>query len=311
MPFPLRYVHRSRRFDDDPQTTHTEETLLNSAANAASNTHEYPTHNYRRPTMASTVSFSTNSNTFNMRRHSRSLVRKRKVTVVLIVCLFVALLLWTPQSLSLTYETLIEPHSQMSPERRTTLLIFNNFANLFLCINASIDFILYCFLSEKFARTCRQIICRQCSTYEIKVVQRSRMLSMDRTSAALTNLPNQIYHQKPTSNTTNKYYVQLYDIYQNSSGLKNSSRNKKWRKRFAQSITTSAKIDNQIFYRKSLAKTKSQPLQEMELRHPSRRALRIPVVEEPGELDENNQMDESMLTLETISPKPSCSALNL
>ena len=100
---------------------------------------EYSTHNYRA------------SNPFHLRRHSHSISQKRRVTIILIVCLFVALLLWTPQSLSLTYETLIQSYSEMSPEHRTILLIFNNFANLFLCINASIDFILYCFLSEKFA----------------------------------------------------------------------------------------------------------------------------------------------------------------
>ena len=111
------------------------------------------------------------------RHHSRAYAQKRKVTIILICCLFVAVLLWTPQSLSLTYETLIENYSDMSLERRITLLIFNNFANLFLCINASIDFILYCFLSEKFARTCIEIMCRRHSNYAISSDRRSHVIS--------------------------------------------------------------------------------------------------------------------------------------
>jgi hypothetical protein len=165
------------------------------------NKFEYPPQNYHTS--------SNTPNPFHLRRHSRSISQKRRVTIILIFCLFVALLLWTPQSLSLTYETLIENYSEMSEKHRITLLIFNNFANLFLCLNASIDFILYCFLSEKFARTFKQIICRQCSQSNTKNAQHPRLLSIDRTSVIVANTPNNYHQQQLAANTTNKYYVRF------------------------------------------------------------------------------------------------------
>jgi hypothetical protein len=148
----------------------------------------------------------------------------------------------------------------MSNERRTILLIFNNFANLFLCINASIDFILYCFLSEKFARTCKQIIWRQCSIHKTNLIQRSRMLSLDRTSIILTNTSNNIHYQQQqqlAANTTNNYYTQLYHFYRHSS---TNRRNKKWKKKFVQTLATTVdnKIDNRIFYQTSLIENKQK-----------------------------------------------------
>jgi hypothetical protein len=145
----------------------------------------------------------------------------------------------------------------MSHEHRIILLIFNNFANLFLCINASIDFLLYCFLSEKFARTCKQIICRQCSNHRNINGQHPRLLSIDRTSIILGNPLNNIHQQKLAANTTNKYYIQLYDFYRNSSGYKTNS-NKKWKKKFVRSITTNTKSDKHIFYQKTLIKNKQK-----------------------------------------------------
>jgi hypothetical protein len=131
----------------------------------------------------------------------------------------------------------------MSEERRTILLIFNNFANLFLCINASIDFILYCFLSEKFARTCKQIICRQCSNHKINAIQRSRMLSLDRASFVLTNTSNNIHQQQQQQqlavNTTNNYYTKFVQT-------------------LTTRTTTNNQIDNQIFYQTSLIEKKQR-----------------------------------------------------
>lgn len=202
----------------------------------------------------------TNSTPYHLRRHSRSLLHKRRVTIILIFCLSVAVLLWTPQSLSLTYEILIESYADMSHKHQIILLIFNNFANLFLCINASIDFLLYCFLSEKFARTCRQILCHQCpssSTYVIS--QQPRQLSMDRTSLVVVNPTNNLHQQQSAAKTTNKYYVQLYDLYQNSSGYSNGHKNNKWKKKFVRLRTTTSKNDLRVFYQTNFSKIPSYP----------------------------------------------------
>jgi hypothetical protein len=232
------------------------------------------------------------TNSFNLRCHNRSILQKRRVTIILIFCLFVAVLLWTPQSLSLTYETLIESYSEMSPKHQITLLIFNNFANLFVCINASIDFILYCFLSEKFARTCKQIICRQCKNTNQITGQRPRLLSIDRTSFIIANPMNNNFHQQQlAANTTNKYYIHLYDFYQNSSGYKNN-RNKKWKKKFIRSRTN----DKHIFYQNSLNKKNKS------ITNPCRKSTNIlanPV------LDYIDEIDGSINTLITNSTKQS------
>ncbi|CAF4029077.1 unnamed protein product [Rotaria sordida] len=243
------YVHHSRRFNGCLQLTAVHNTFPNSSV-LSINKSDYSTNNYHKTSFLCTSNIPLkNSYSFPLRRHSRSYVQKRKVTIVLIFCLFVALLLWTPQSLSLTYETLIESYSEMPPERRTILLIFNNFANLFLCINASIDFILYCFLSEKFARTCRQMICRTCSNDEVNSCQRSRIMSLDRTSFILTNLSNNPYQQQLINNRINNYDTQLYHIYHHS--LTNQ-KNKKSKINFIQRLTKNNQIDNQISYRTAL-----------------------------------------------------------
>ncbi|CAF2462705.1 unnamed protein product [Rotaria sp. Silwood2] len=255
------YVHHSRRFDGHRQLTAVYNTFSHSSL-LPLNKADYSTNNYRKTSILypSNISLK-NSYSFSLRRHSRSYIQKRKVTIVLICCLFVALLLWTPQSLSLTYETLIESYTEMSSERRIILLIFNNFANLFLCINASIDFILYCFLSEKFARTCRQIICRSCSNHEVSSYQRSRIMSLDRTSFILTNLSNNIYQQQQqqqqqlTNNRTNNYDTQLYHFYHHS--LTNQ-KNKNSKKNLVQTLTPNNKINNQVFYHTSLINTKKK-----------------------------------------------------
>lgn len=219
---------------------------------------DYASHNYHRR------SFSCSSNiplkhdySHHLRRHSRAYAQKRKVTIVLIFCLFVALLLWTPQSLSLTYETLIESYAQMSPERRIVLLIFNNFANLFLCINASIDFILYCFLSEKFARTCRQMICRSCMNRQDNSCKHSRVMSVDRTSLILTHLsPNTNHQQQIINRRITTYDAQLYNFYHHS--IANDKCNQKPKRKAIRSIRTHDEVKNQVFYRTSLVNKQAQ-----------------------------------------------------
>ncbi|CAF3346816.1 unnamed protein product [Rotaria sp. Silwood1] len=252
------YVHHSRRFNDRLQLTTVYNTYSNSSL-LPLNKSDYSTNNYHKTSFSCPSNIQLkNSYSFSLRRHSRSFVQKRKVTIVLIFCLFVALLLWTPQSLSLTYETLIESYSDMSSERRIILLIFNNFANLFLCINASIDFILYCFLSEKFARTCRQMICCPCSNHEVNSGQRSRIMSLDRTSFIVTNLSNNICQQQQlTNNRINNYDTTLYPIYHHS--LINQT-NKKSKMNLIQTLRANNKIDQQVFYHPSLINKKTKRL---------------------------------------------------
>lgn len=249
-----RYVHRSRRFDNAEQQQQNNYDPYESSTSPL-NPFDVPSQPYRSTTLTPPSPVN-GSKPFHLRRHTRSADQKRKVTIVLIFCLFVALLLWTPQSLSLTYETLIESYEEMSQDHRIRLLIFNNFANLFLCINASIDFILYCFLSEKFARTCRQIFCRQCTIPEANPAQRTRMISLERASFIFGHSPSNMYHQQLANNNTHKYYIRLYDFYRNSSGLK-SRDDKKWKKKLARSSPTTIKCDNHIFYHRSLSKNQS------------------------------------------------------
>ncbi len=149
----------------------------------------------------------------------------------------------------------------MSPERRTILLIFNNFANLFLCINASIDFILYCFLSDKFARTCRQIIWRQCSNHKIHSNLHSRMKALDRGSFIVSNTSNNSRQQQQqlAATTTNNYYTQLYNLYRHSSINRKDTA---WKKKFVQTLTTptNRKSDNRVYYRTSLMENQQKLL---------------------------------------------------
>ena len=145
----------------------------------------------------------------------------------------------------------------MSHEHRVILLIFNNFANLFVCLNASIDFLLYCFLSEKFARTCKEILCRQCTHSSYILHQQPRLLSIDRTSLVVANPSNTLHQQQLAAKTTNKYYVQLYDLYQNSSGYKYPQQNKKkWKKKFLRLRSSTSNTDIRVFYQKNFTKMK-------------------------------------------------------
>ncbi|CAF1007313.1 unnamed protein product [Rotaria sp. Silwood1] len=234
------HVHRSRHFNNDLQTNNLYESYHNLSVSR--NKLEYS--NKSQLTLKK-------QNRFYLRRHCRSIVQKRRVTMILIFCLFVALLFWTPQSLSLTYETLIENYSNMSHEHRIILLIFNNFSNLFLCINASTDFILYCFLSEKFARTCKQIIFRQYSNHHLIRRERTRLVSFDRTSFIIPNISRNFYQRQLAANTTDKYYLRLYGFYHNSLNFQ-SNQNKKWKTKFVYPIAINIKTDDHIFYRKTL-----------------------------------------------------------
>lgn len=291
-----RYVHRSRRFGNDQENVINRDSI--SSSSFPGNKSENSSITSRKSSAASNV-VKNNLYSFHLRRHSRSYIQKRKVTIVLIFCLCVALILWTPQSLSLTYETLIESYSQMSDERRTILLIFNNFANLFLCINASIDFILYCFLSEKFARTCRQIIWRQCSNYKLNANQRSRMRSLDRASFILANPSvnnnnNNHHHQQQqqAANETNKYYTQICQIYQPATI---ESKNKNWKKKFIRSLSTTSTpdVNNRVFYQTSLVQNKQKLLFVTKDYHQQQQ--RQSIIERPKSMEKFSNTEDDYL----------------
>lgn len=199
--------------------------------------------------MVPAVSIPSNQKAIYLRRHSRSVVRKRRVTTILIVCLFVALLLWTPQSLSLTYEIFFEPYGKMSAETQINILVFNNFANLFLCINASIDFILYCFLSDKFGRTCLEMICYRCRTDDEESSRGSSPL-MRRFSKVFGRKGSRFDRRESAANTTNKYYLQLYNFYRSTAGDHVISTKKSSTRLTAANI----KYDKKIFYRQTLSR---------------------------------------------------------
>lgn len=190
----------------------------------------------------------------------------------------------------------------MSAERRTILLIFNNFANLFLCINASIDFILYCFLSEKFARTCRQIIWRQCSNYKLNATQRSRMRSLDRASFILANPPmnnnnnnnnNHQQQQQQAANGTNKYYTQICQFYTPTSM---DSKNKNWKKKFIRSLSTTSNpdLDNRVFYQTSLVQNKQKLLFVTKNYHQQRQSI----IDSPKSMEKFSNTEEDYLNNE-------------
>lgn len=287
-----RFVQRSCHFDDDIQSNSIYESYQNSTNSINKLDSSTPAH--RRSSLISSCSI-TSPNSFQLRRHSRPINQKRRVTIVLIVCLFVALFLWTPQSISLTYETFVQCYIEMTHEHRIILLIFNNFANLFLCLNASIDFLLYCFLSEKFARTCKQILFRQCTNSMIIKNPNLNAISTERASFILANSPNTIHQQQLAANTTNKYYFQLSNFYQNSTDLKS---NKNWKKKFTRSITMNTKSEKKIFYQQNLVKDKQQF---------NRMTKPVNILSNPvlDLIDENKEIEDSSNTLCTNSAKQS------
>jgi hypothetical protein len=83
------------------------------------------------------------------------------------------------------------------------------------------------------------------------------MRSLDRPSFILTNPLNNIHHQQQQL-AANNYYTQIYQFYRQSS---NNSKNKDWKAKFVQTLSTTTpnyKIDNRIFYRTSFIEHKQK-----------------------------------------------------
>ncbi|CAF0952405.1 unnamed protein product [Rotaria sordida] len=81
-----------------------------------------------------------------LRRHNRgNHSEQRKTTIMLIAVVIVFTVCQIPQAISLTVQSIFPVSAQTSE-----VLIYNNFANCFVAINASSNFLLYCCFSDRF-----------------------------------------------------------------------------------------------------------------------------------------------------------------
>ncbi|CAF0751765.1 unnamed protein product [Didymodactylos carnosus] len=86
-----------------------------------------------------------------LRRHHRTTQNEqRKTTIMLIAVVIVFTVCQIPQAISLTIASYNEELAIS-----TKLLIYNNFANSLVALNASINFVLYCCFSDRFRSTFR------------------------------------------------------------------------------------------------------------------------------------------------------------
>ncbi|UJR36222.1 hypothetical protein I4U23_028954 [Adineta vaga] len=92
-----------------------------------------------------------NNEGIKLRRHNRgNQSEQRKTTIMLIAVVIVFTVCQIPQAISLTLQSFLPVLAQTSQ-----VLIYNNFANCLVAINASINFLLYCSFSGRFRSTCR------------------------------------------------------------------------------------------------------------------------------------------------------------
>ncbi|CAF3033879.1 unnamed protein product [Rotaria socialis] len=123
-----------------------------------------------------------------LRRHSRTNhTEQRKITIMLIAVVIVFTVCQIPQAISLTVQSFFPVFAQ-TPK----VLIYNNFANCCVAINASINFLLYCFFSSRFRSICREnfkCLNKYCAyfidpktTFKRKVDQRTYFNSFDNNS---------------------------------------------------------------------------------------------------------------------------------
>ncbi|CAF2043623.1 unnamed protein product [Rotaria magnacalcarata] len=126
-----------------------------------------------------------NSDGTQLRRHNRANhSEQRKITIMLIAVVIVFTVCQIPQAISLTVQSFFPVFAQTSK-----VLIYNNFANYCVAINASINFLLYCSFSARFRSICRANFtclnkyCAYCiepkSTYKRKADHRTYFNSFD------------------------------------------------------------------------------------------------------------------------------------
>ncbi|UJR09874.1 hypothetical protein I4U23_014096 [Adineta vaga] len=99
-----------------------------------------------------------------LRRHNRgSQGEQRKTTIMLIAVVLVFTVCQIPQAISLTVLSIFPKLA-----RTSQVLIYNNFANCLVAVNASINFVLYCCFSERFRSTFRSnfsFLSKYCAQY--------------------------------------------------------------------------------------------------------------------------------------------------
>ncbi|CAF0821967.1 unnamed protein product [Adineta steineri] len=92
-----------------------------------------------------------NKEGIQLRRHNRgNQGEQRKTTIMLIAVVIVFTFCQIPQAISLTIQSFFHTLAETS-----NVLIFNNFANCLVAINASMNFLLYCCFSDRFRSTFR------------------------------------------------------------------------------------------------------------------------------------------------------------
>ncbi|CAF1482247.1 unnamed protein product [Adineta ricciae] len=105
-----------------------------------------------------------NQDGIELRRHNRSSQsEQRKTTIMLIAVVIVFTVCQIPQAISLTVLSIFPTLA-----RTSRVLIFNNFANCLVAVNASINFVLYCCFSERFRVTFRSnftFLSKHCAQY--------------------------------------------------------------------------------------------------------------------------------------------------
>lgn len=92
------------------------------------------------------------------KRGSDANVQESKITIMLIIVVVVFLICQLPSAVLLIVGKEILPRSP----KENLVIGFNNISNLLMAINATCNFFLYCFLSDKFRRTFTKIFCPWC-----------------------------------------------------------------------------------------------------------------------------------------------------
>ena len=103
-----------------------------------------------------TATNANNYNNYELRSHrsqSNSNQSDQKATILLIATVLVFLICQLPSALLLIYDAIFPLENQINKVVIDIVLGLNNIANGLTAINASVNFILYCCLSEKFRRT--------------------------------------------------------------------------------------------------------------------------------------------------------------
>ncbi|CAF4425292.1 unnamed protein product [Rotaria sp. Silwood2] len=166
-----------------------------------------------------------NSEGIQLRRHNQgSQGEQRKTTIMLIAVVIVFTVCQIPQAISLTVQSFFPILSQ-APK----VLIYNNFANCLVALNASINFVLYCCFSDRFRSTFSSnfsFLSKYCAPYvvanwKLKPVNNKHSISIDNMSSNyLDNHSNYSVHGQSTNPRLSNMSCEM-----NQKRLKRSSSN--------------------------------------------------------------------------------------